>query len=86
MVLVSAVARQRLVFHVTATYVHIKFILDTAIDDLEWKNPIDFGMNQKVKMTDGGHFVKYDEQACARHNFFRNAPINFIFDVAIDLP
>ena len=25
----------------------IKFIFDTAIDDLEWKNPIDFGANQK---------------------------------------
>ena len=22
---------------------HIKFIFDTTIDDLEWKNPIDFG-------------------------------------------
>ena len=25
----------------------IKFISDTAIDDLEWKNPIDFGANRK---------------------------------------
>ena len=29
---------------------------------------------------------KYDEKACARHNIFRNAPINIIFDVAIGLP
>ena len=46
----------RLVFHVTAT--PIKFIFDTAIDDLEWKNPIDFGDNQKTKMAANGHFVK----------------------------
>ena len=37
----------------------IKFIFDTAIDDLEWKNPIDFGENRKKnKMADNGHFVK----------------------------
>ena len=36
----------------------IKFIFDTAIDDLEWKNPIDFGKYRKTKMTSGGHFVK----------------------------
>ena len=24
----------------------IKFIIDTAIDDLEWKNPMDFGANR----------------------------------------
>ena len=29
---------------------------------------------------------KYDEKACARHNFIQKAPINFIFEVAIDLP
>ena len=29
------------------TNAHIKFIIDTAIDDLEWKNPIDFGANRK---------------------------------------
>ena len=28
---------------------HIKFICDTAIDDLEWKNRIDFGENRKPK-------------------------------------
>ena len=27
---------------------HIKFIFDTAIDDLEWKNPIDFGENRNA--------------------------------------
>ena len=27
----------------------IKFIFDTAIDDLEWKNPIDFGTNRKTQ-------------------------------------
>ena len=36
----------------------IKFIFDTAIDDLEWKNPIDFGENRKSTMAAGGHFVK----------------------------
>ena len=36
----------------------IKFIFDTAIDDLEWKNPIDFGENRKTKMAANGHFVK----------------------------
>ena len=40
----------------------IKFIFDTAIDDLEWKNPIDFGEYRKTKI--------------------KNAPSNFIFDVA----
>ena len=29
------------------TYARIKFTIDTAIDDLEWKNPIDFGANRK---------------------------------------
>ena len=29
------------------TNARIKFLFDTAIDDLEWKNPIDFGDNQK---------------------------------------
>ena len=34
------------------TKVRIKFIFDTAIDDLEWKNPIDFGANrQKIKVS-----------------------------------
>ena len=84
MVLVSASAHHGLVFHVTPTNAHIKFILDT--DDLEWKNPINVGKNRKTKMADADHFVKYDEKACVCHNFFRNPPINFIFDIAIDLP
>ena len=29
------------------TNARIKFIFDTAIDYLEWKNPIDFGENRK---------------------------------------
>ena len=33
------------------TNAHIKFIIDTAIDTLEWKNPIDFGENRKTKMA-----------------------------------
>ena len=41
-----------------ATNARIKFIFDTASDDLEWKNPIDFGENWKTKMATGGHFVK----------------------------
>ena len=40
------------------TNARIKFIFDTAIDDLEWKNPIDFGENRKTKMAAIGHFVK----------------------------
>ena len=28
---------------------------------------------------------KYDEKACALHNLIKNAPINFIFDVATDI-
>ena len=73
---VSRVRRTpRLVFPVSAvakacvssncnTNAHIKFIFgpifDTAIDDPEWKNPVDIdcGENQKTKMIDGGHFVK----------------------------
>ena len=35
------------------TNARIKFIYDTAIDDLEWKNP-----NRKTKMAANGHFVK----------------------------
>ena len=31
------------------TNARIKFIIDTAIDDLEWKNPIDFGANRNPK-------------------------------------
>ena len=33
------------------TNARIKFIFDTAIDTLEWKNPIDFGENRKTKMA-----------------------------------
>ena len=40
------------------TNVRIKFIFDTAIDDLEWKNPIDFGENRKTEMATNGHFMK----------------------------
>ena len=29
------------------TNARIKFIIDTAIDDLEWKNPFDFGANRE---------------------------------------
>ena len=29
---------------------------------------------------------KYAETACTRHNFNRNAPINFKFDVTINIP
>ena len=28
---------------------------------------------------------KYDEKACAIYNLMKNAPINFIFDVATDI-
>ena len=40
------------------TNAHIKFIFDKAIEDLEWKNRIDFGENPKTEMAVGGHFVK----------------------------
>ena len=33
------------------TNAFIQFIFDTAIDDLEWKNPIDFGEYRKTKMA-----------------------------------
>ena len=33
------------------TNARIKFIFDTSIDTLEWKNPIDFGENRKTKMA-----------------------------------
>ena len=50
---------KKLVLHVTCdTNTRVKFIFDTAIDDLEWKNPIDFGENRKTKMAANGHFVK----------------------------
>ena len=55
------------------TDAHIK--MDTAIDDPEWKNTVDFGI-----------LWKYDEKACAHHNFVRDAPINFIFEIAIGVP
>ena len=34
----------------------------------------------------GAILWKYAEQYFARHNIIRNAPINYIFDVAIALP
>ena len=49
------------------TNARIKFIFDTAIDDLEWKNPIDLGdyrQNQNDRRRPfcenmiAGHFVK----------------------------
>ena len=41
------------------THARIKFIFDTAIDDLEWKNPIDFGENRKTKMAVGKFKFKF---------------------------
>ena len=35
------------VSHNCDTNAHIKFIFDTAMDDLEWKNPINLGDNRK---------------------------------------
>ena len=40
------------------TIVLIKFIFDTAIDDPEWKNPVDFGEYQTTTLADSGHYVK----------------------------
>ena len=49
----------RLVFHVTVTPMSVSNLLfDTAIDDLEWKNPIYFGDSRKNQNGHGGHFVK----------------------------
>ena len=36
---------------------HIKFIFETAMNDLAGKNPIDFGEIWKTNMADVGHFV-----------------------------
>ena len=36
-------------------------------------------------MATAGHFVKYDEKACALYNLIKNALINFLFDVATDI-
>ena len=46
------------VSHNCDTNACIKLIFDTAIDDLERKNPIDFGEYRKTKKAAGGHFVK----------------------------
>ena len=55
----AAAARQGLCFtqlrHQCAYQIHIRH---SSIDDLEWKNPIDFGENRKTKMDANGHFVK----------------------------
>ena len=68
------------------TNARIKFIFDTAIDTLEWKNPIDFGENRKTKMAAKRPFCEnMIKKACALHNFIKNAPINFKFDLATDL-
>ena len=40
------------------TNARIKFIIDTAIDDLEWKNPMILEQIRKTKMAASGHFVK----------------------------
>ena len=68
------------------TNARIKFIIDTAIDDLEWKNPIDFGANRK---NQNGHQQPFCEnmmkKVCALYNLIKNALINFIFDVATDI-
>ena len=60
------------------------------IDDLEWYNPIDFGENGKPQWPPTAILWKYDEKACATdvaqvHNLIKNAPINFIFDIATDI-
>ena len=57
------------------TNARIKFIFDTAIDDLEWKNPVDFGEYRKTKMA--AILWKYDGKACALHNLIKNA-LNWI--------
>ena len=60
----------------------INFIIDAAIDDLEWKNPIDFGANRK---NQNGRRRPFCEKTGALYNLIKNAPINFIFDVATDI-
>ena len=57
------------VSHNCNTNARIKFIIDTAIDDLEWKNPIDFGAkSEKPKWPPVAILWKYDEKACALYN------------------
>ena len=64
------------------TNARIKFIIDAAIDDLVWKNPIDFGVNRK---NQNGRRWPFCEKAGALYDLIKNAPINFIFDVATDI-
>ena len=40
------------------TNARIKFIVDTAIDDPEWKEPYRFWRKSETKMAANGHFVK----------------------------
>ena len=40
------------------TNARVKFIFDTAIDDIEWNHAINFGENRNTKMAANGHFVK----------------------------
>ena len=77
----------RLVFHVTATPMRVsKFICDTAIDDLEQKNPYRFWRKSENQNGRQRPFCEnMMKQACALHNLIKNAPINFIFDVATDI-
>ena len=67
------------------TNAHIKFIFDTAIVDQESKKPIDFSENRYTIMADGGHFIENMPNSLCMPYFHPNTPINFIFDVAIDL-
>ena len=78
----------KLLLSVKWVSVHIKFIIDTAIYDPEWKIPIlvQIGKLVQIKMADGSHFAQNDEEACTRHNFVICEIIKFIFDIAIDQP
>ena len=68
------------------TNARIKFIFDTAIDTLEWKNPIDLGENRKTKMAAKRPFCENMMKKLVHSiTSIKNAPINFIFDLATDL-
>ena len=54
--------------HNCDTNVHIKFIFDTTIDDLEWKNPIDLGDNRKKQNGRRRPFCEYIIEGDQNHN------------------
>ena len=54
------------------TNAHIKFIFDTTIDDLEWKNPIDFGENRKTKGATNFFLIIWWKSLCTWSKMHRS--------------